>query len=230
MIDTPHTPPARLNGIALVVYDLDGTLVDSFMNIWSNVDHALRHFGLPALPFETVKAFVGDGVEMLVRRALDAAGAAPRFEEFFPYYCDYYLSHPDDHVSLYPGVERTLEALRAAGLQQAILTNKPDGVTQAACARLGLAARVDGVWGERQGQPRKPDPAALTYVMEQFGVAPGACAMVGDGPADIEVARAAGAAAIGVSWGQLGAEALRALAPDAVIEGMEQLPGLLGKG
>lgn len=210
----------------LIIYDLDGTLVDAFDDIYAGVRHAFEQFGIATPPFGRVKSAVGDGAAMLIRRCLGEEHA-DRFDEVYPAYRAFYADNPAHEVRLYDGVLETLETLRARGLKQAILTNKPDEVVHNLCGPLGLSRLVDGAWGERDDRPRKPDAAALVQVAEHFGLAPGSCVMVGDGPADHAVARNAGIAMVAVTWGLLDRERARALRPSRVIDSISELPGVL---
>lgn len=214
------------NGTKLVIYDLDGTLVDAFQDIANAVNHAMGLCGLPALTFEQVKSKVGDGVKVLLERALGEANAH-RLDEILPLFLDNYKDHSSDFAHLYPGVAETLAAIRKAGIPQAILTNKPQPVTDACCAKLGLDGLVDAIWGERPEVPRKPDPAAIEQVFRHFGVKPSECLMVGDGPADFHVARNGGTRVTMVTWGQSTREQIAALEPETTIERMEDLTGAL---
>ena len=208
--------------LKLLVYDLDGTLVDAFEDIWRAVNAVLGRFGLAELPFETVKSFVGEGAATLIRRCLGREHEG-RFEEIYGAFRTYYTENPSRRAQLYPGVARTLDELRERGLRQAILTNKPHEITVPLCRRLGLAERVDGIWGERSDAPHKPDPEALLQIVRHFGLDPAQCAMVGDGQSDHQVARAAGAPMIAVTWGVLTAAQARSLRPLLVIDQMEEL-------
>jgi len=217
--------PLSSQPLRLIVYDLDGTLVDAFEDIWIGVNHALRQFGLPELPYAQVKSYVGDGARMLIRRCLGEAHA-DRFDEVYPAYRAYYAEHPVDKAHPYPGVAETLQKVRALGLRQAILTNKPDEVSLLTCARLGLDGLVDGIWGEQPGRPRKPDPDSLLQVARHFGFALGQCALVGDGPADHKVAHAAGVRMFAVSYGLLSRAQAEALRPAAVLDSIGELVAL----
>jgi phosphoglycolate phosphatase len=212
--------------IKLIVYDLDGTLVDAFEDIWDGVNHALRRFGLPELSYETVKNYVGDGARMLIRRCLGESHAA-RFDEVYHAYRTYYAAHPVAKAHPYPGALETLDRLRGLGYRQAVLTNKPDEVSRQTCERLGVARRVDEIWGERPGSPRKPEAESLLRVVRHFGLIPAAAVLVGDGPADHKVATAAGVSMIAVTYGLLTRQQALALRPAAVLDKIEELTELL---
>lgn len=215
----------QLHGVRLLVYDLDGTLLDAFDDIRTCLNRALAEAGQPALSMDTVRGAVGDGAAMLVRRCLGEARMA-LFDRVYASFLDFYANNSAPVVHLYPGVLEALAAIRKIGLSQAILTNKPQAVTEQSCERLGLTGAVDAVWGQRAGGPLKPDPESLLRVVRHFGVEPGECAMVGDYRADFDVAKAAGTRMIGVTWGLFSREQVEAEHPDAQIDGMEKLAAL----
>jgi phosphoglycolate phosphatase len=229
-VDQPHGLPTEPNrgplaDVRLVVYDLDGTLLDAFEDIRRCLNEALTGLGLEPLALARVKGAVGDGAAMLVRRCL-GPDHADRFDEVFPRFMEFYSNNPTPTVRLYPGVLEALAAVRALGLFQAILSNKPQVVTDQSCEQLGLTGVVDGVWGARPDAPLKPHPESLLRIVRHFGVTPSQCAVVGDYRADYEVARAAGARMIGVTWGLWDRAQTEAQRPDAIIERMADLPGL----
>lgn len=218
-------PSLDLTPIRLIAYDLDGTLVDAFEDIWTGVNAALREHGLAELPYATVKSYVGDGARMLIRRSIGEAHQ-DRFEEVYHFYRRYYDAHPVDRAHPYPGALETLERMREMGLRQAILTNKPDEVTRQICAKMGIAARLDGIWGERPGSPRKPEARSLEVVLEHFGVEASECLFVGDGPADNAVGRATGAPVAAVSYGLLSRAQWASMEPAVIIDSLPELAGL----
>jgi phosphoglycolate phosphatase len=211
-----------LRAVRLLIYDLDGTLVDAFADIRSGVNHALATVGLAPLPLETVKSFVGDGARRLIERCLGDSGA-PHLERVYCAFLDYYASHPAESARPYEGAAETLASLRALGLRQAVLTNKPEAISRALCERLGLAMLLDGVWGERPGVPLKPDPESVLRVARHFAIEPPHCAVIGDGPADHAVARAAGTRLIAVTFGQMRTDQVRAAGPDAIVDRLPEL-------
>lgn len=188
---------------AVVVFDLDGTLVDAFEDIRSAVNHALAAHGLPIQDIATIRGWVGDGIATLMQRALShpsmPPGAMDHHARITTLARGYYAAHPADAATIYPGMLAAVEAARAAGARTAILTNKPDSITQPLCDRLGLRPWFDAILGEVPGRPIKPAPAALEGLVP--GLAQCRLAIVGDGRPDGELARNAGAAYFGVDWG-----------------------------
>ena len=201
----------------LVVFDLDGTLVDSSRDIAASVNAALGRVapGTAALSLEAVLSFVGEGAGLLVERSLRHAGLALSPEEVLPVYVACYRERLLDTTRLYPGVAEALEAL--AGTTLAVLTNKPGDMSRTILEGLGVASRFARVRGAGDVPSRKPDPAGLLGLMSELGASAGETWMVGDSATDVGVARAAGTRVAGVTWGFHPA-ALRAAGPDRVLD------------
>jgi len=201
----------------LLVFDLDGTLVDSSRDIASAVNAALARVcpGRATLPLDAVLSFVGEGARTLVERCLRHAGLGLSPEEVLPVYLECYAERLLDTTRLYPGIEEALDGLTDPVL--AVLTNKPGDMSRAILEGLGVAARFARVLGAGDGPARKPDPAGLHHLMAGLGAAPGDTWMVGDSATDVDAARAAGVRVAGVTWG-FHPEALRAARPDRLID------------
>lgn len=208
--------------IKLIVYDLDGTLIDAFEDIQYALNAALEAEGLPTHSLFAVKGFVGFGLKELARKAL-APGHQDRLEAVYKGTVYNYTERPAGTVHPYAGVIETLDRIRALGIKQAILTNKLHSVAVDVCDSLGLTPHVDGVWGEEEGIPLKPHPAAIERIFKHFNVAPGGCLMMGDGRADRDVARAAGTAFCGVTWGMHDRAQIEAFEPDLILDAMDEL-------
>jgi phosphoglycolate phosphatase len=201
---------------AHVVFDLDGTLVDSRDDLAAAVNHVLRSHGLRALPVETLAGYVGDGARMLVQRALgrDHQRLLPSALEAF---LDYYGDHLLDATRAYPGIADTLAALRGRGVALSVLTNKPAAMSRAILSGLGLASWFGDVVGGDSLPARKPDPAGLAYLGARAGTSPERMLLVGDSAIDLRTAQAGCVAFCGVTWG-FTPEALRAAAPERLID------------
>lgn len=186
--------------IAHVVFDLDGTLLDSRADLANAVNHVRQGLGLPALDPATVYRYVGDGARALVERAL---GPIRRelWNEAVERFLAYYEEHLLDHSRLYPGISDLLAAMAAADVSASILTNKPEGFSRRILAGLGVAdAFVDVVGGDTL-PVRKPDPRGVAYLLERARVPAARALVVGDSPVDVATARAAQVPFCGVSWG-----------------------------
>jgi phosphoglycolate phosphatase len=226
-------PPHRHVGtmapaIRLIVFDLDGTLIDSRLDLATAVNHVLRELGFDEIVPETVYGYVGDGARMLVERALGPArrDLVPRALDLF---VSFYGAHLLDRTRPYPGMRETLDALRARDVVLSVLTNKPERMSRTIIQGLGLEALfVDVVGGDSLPQ-RKPDPAGLEQLRIRTGTPRDRLLLVGDSRIDLATARAAGVPFCGVTWG-FGPAALLAERPERVIERPHDLLALVAGG
>jgi phosphoglycolate phosphatase len=200
----------------LVIFDLDGTLVDTAPDIAGALAAALAGTQVAPPPIEVVKEMVGDGARELIRRAGARAGVDGDVEALFRRFLAHYRAHVSDRSVPYPGVEAALEALAAAGVTTAVVTNKPGDIARRLLADVALAARFRSIIGDGDGYPRKPDPAAARALVDAAGTRPDRTVIVGDGVPDVRTARALGAYAIAATWGYVPAERLAAESPDAL--------------
>jgi phosphoglycolate phosphatase len=222
--------PLPIDSLRLLVFDLDGTLIDSRQDLCNSVNATLKHFNLRPLPDEVIASFIGDGAAMLIRRALavpgelPAEGPAPEenfFEEAFTYFLTYYRAHKLDFTTAYPGVLESLEALKTmpdgTPRKMAVLTNKPVGPARAICDGLGLSPYFMSIYGGDSFTAKKPDPTGLQSLMAEAGVTADETLMIGDSDVDIKTARNAGAWALGCTFG-LAPESLEEVDPDALVD------------
>ncbi|NKF23895.1 phosphoglycolate phosphatase [Solimonas sp. C16B3] len=232
--DSPGTSPflpaaRRLRGL---VFDLDGTLIDSVEDLRAALNRLLAGRGRPPLERSAVQAMVGDGARKLVERALTAAhGAAPDVATLDPaltaFLADYEAAAAV-HTRAYPGVREVLTRLRGAGLKLAICTNKPYAASVAVLDALQLSDAFDAVIGGDSTPARKPDPQPLQAALDALGLPPGGAVMIGDGPHDALAAAAAGTGFIGVTYGY-GTAGFAALTPAPItIDRFADLPARLG--
>lgn len=210
----------------LIVFDLDGTLVDSRADIVCATNFALRHNGRSALPDEQVTGFIGDGARTLMARAAELREDDARLEPFLEAFLDYYSAHAVVHTRLLPGAVAVLDTL-AAGLPLALCTNKPRRTTLRVLDALGLRGYFAALSAGGDLPQKKPDPAPLLVLGERLGFAPAQLILVGDGPQDVECGRRAGARTVGVVGNIAPAELLERAGPDALLDGIGALPALL---
>jgi phosphoglycolate phosphatase len=182
------------------LFDLDGTLLDSLHDIGAAMNHALTTQGLPVHPLSDYRHFVGEGVQVLVSRAVAPEHAHLR-EPVLATYRAFYAEHMMDHTRPFPGVREVLERLVGEGVKLAVLSNKPDASTRRLVEALLPDMPFGAIYGERAGVPRKPDPTSALGIAAELGVEPGDCAFVGDTAVDMDTARAAGMYGVGVTWG-----------------------------
>lgn len=211
-----------------VIFDLDGTLLDSLEDIASAVNQTLRERSLPEHPLAAYRYFVGEGVETLVVRALPVgARDASTVADCVTRMRALYATRWAEHTRPYEGIPDLLARLARAGLRTAILTNKPDEAALAMVGRLLGSAPFAIVRGARPGVPRKPDPTVALAVAAELGLAPADCAFVGDSSVDMQTACAAGMRAVGVTWGYRDAAELREHGAEALCATPEELAAWL---
>ena len=200
--------------VRLLVFDLDGTLIDSKVDLANSVNHALEAFGLPALPLPLIYSYVGDGATMLIRRAAggDGNGRVPAILDSFLFH---YRQHLLDTTLPYPGVAESLREW-ADSYPMALLTNKPLDMTRAILSGLALDRFFPDVIGGDSFGSKKPDPEGLLHLMKTRGAPPGETLMVGDSRNDVLAGKRAGARTCGVTYG-LGAEGFADHPPDFTV-------------
>jgi phosphoglycolate phosphatase len=185
-----------------VIFDLDGTLLDTLQDLATAVNHALTQMGFPVHPLEAFRRFIGDGSRQLVTRALPPhARTAETVTECLQTYRRYYDRHWHDQTRPYPGITVLLHTLQAMDLSLAVLTNKPHDLAVQCIAYFFPATPFHTVIGQREGCPIKPDPQAALTAARQLQVGPASCLLLGDSGVDMAAARAAGMGPIGALWG-----------------------------
>lgn len=200
--------------MAAVLFDLDGTLVDSLGDIAASTNICLAAAGLPTHSEEAVRGFIGHGIGVLVERALGPNATLPRIDSLLAAIRAHYHAHSTERTRPFPGIPALLETLAARGIPLAVVSNKPHDMTEHIVRELLPEVRFGFVTGERAEVPRKPDPTGILLACATLGVAPSAAVYVGDTPVDIEAARAAGVRSIAVTWGFGDRDPLETATPD----------------
>jgi phosphoglycolate phosphatase len=190
------------------IFDLDGTLLDTTEDLAAAVNHVLSRFGLPAIPPERVRGYVGHGVRVMVERALgESQGHLVR--EGLVLFLEYYREHLLDHTQPYPGMVQLMGKIKDGGGVLSVLTNKPEEFSRRLIAGLSLSNYFIGIVGGDTLTTRKPDPQGVYHLQNLSGVSLQRTLLIGDSETDVETAQAAGVAVCGVTWG-FGEEGLKA--------------------
>ena len=215
----------------MVLIDVDGTLVDSVPDLAYCVDEMMKQLGMPERGEASVREWVGNGVERLVRRALigqlDGEPDEALFDRAYPIYLDLYAENTSKRSILYPGVKQGLAYLRSAGYKLGCVTNKAAQFTIPLLKDLGVYDEFAIVVSGDTLPQKKPDPAPLLHVAKHFGVSPTKSLMIGDSVSDVKAARAAQFQIICMTYGYNHGEDIRDAHPDAVIDSMAELEDLL---
>lgn len=209
--------------IKSVVFDLDGTLVDTIIDLADATNEGLKHAGLPTHSIDEYKRFVGNGREMLVRRAMGDYYDENLARDVSAVFGDYYKAHCNDNVSAYNGCAQMLKKLSESGIKTAVLSNKPDEFVAEILSNVYPDHKFTAAWGKKACYPTKPNPSALLALLDEIDVIPDECLYIGDSDVDVYTAQNAGVKMIGVEWGFRGrAELIEAGAP-FVVETSEQI-------
>jgi phosphoglycolate phosphatase len=207
--------------VDLVLFDLDGTLIDSAHDIGLCVNETLRRIGRPPIDERVIYGFVGRGVIPLIERALDEVTPrgrrrGPETEAAIALFLDLYGEHCLDHTKLYPGVENLLDAYARKGL--AVVTNKAERFTLSILEGLGVRDRFRWILGGDSMNEKKPHPGPVLRVVEESGVPARRAVFVGDSAIDVEAGKAAGTLTCGVLYGLRPESEIREASPDAIVK------------
>ena len=211
----------------LLIFDLDGTLIDSKLDLAHAVNAARAHMGLGDLPHPLVFSYVGNGAPTLIRRSLGPEAGEAQVQEALEFFLEYYRDHMLDYTTLYPGVADTLDVLLQSGKRMAVLTNKPVRISKAIISGLGLARHFFQIYGGNSFEQKKPHPIGIETLLSEAGMGAGHALMIGDSAVDIQTARNAGIKSCGVTYG-FQPETLAAEPPDFLIDRFEDLPAVIG--
>jgi len=211
-----------------VVFDLDGTLLDSLQDIAAAANRALQDEGLPTYDLAAYRYLVGEGVRVLMERAIPPAlRTSQQVERCIERFGLYYGESWNVHTRPYPGITALLAALQQRRIATAVLSNKPHEFTQKCVHYFFPEHSFDIVLGYREHIPRKPDPAAAQEICRYLGLSPGEVIFLGDTCIDIQTARAAGMYAVGATWGFRDEQELRAAGAQRIIAAPEELLAVL---
>ena len=187
--------------MTLLIFDLDGTLIDSKLDLVHSVNAARGLMDLPPISEALISSYVGNGAPMLMRRSLGPDASEADVARGLEFFLKYYRAHMLDNTRLYPGVQNALDVLHDARTKMAVLTNKPVRISRAIVDGLGLAGHFFQVYGGNSFAQKKPDPVGIETLLSESGAARDCTIMVGDSGVDIQTARNASVQACGVSYG-----------------------------
>jgi phosphoglycolate phosphatase len=222
-----HPIPAEK--IKLLVFDLDGTLIDSRQDLVNSVNASLRFLGRPELPSDVIASLVGDGAPVLVRRALGDPVDESLILRGLEYFITFYREHKLDHTTLYAGIPEALHSLQGSNgtlRKMAVLTNKPVRPAQGIVDALGISSFFPIVYGGNSFDTKKPDPLGIQTILAETGTQPDETLMIGDSAVDILTGRNAGTWTCGVTYG-FAPHTLCEAPPDALVESPRELAELL---
>ena len=216
--------------IKLVIFDLDGTLIDSRLDLVHSVNAALRHIGRPSLPDDVIASYVGDGAPILIQRALGGEAVEDAIvRQGLQFFLSYYREHKLDHTTVYDGVKQALAAVRhgATGIprKMAVLSNKPVIPSRAIVEALGLASFFSQIYGGNSFATKKPDPEGARKLLEENHVHPEEAAIVGDSHVDVETGKNAGLWTVGVTYG-FAPHTLQENPPDVLVDTPRELAAI----
>ncbi|MEN6536518.1 MAG: HAD-IA family hydrolase [Bryobacteraceae bacterium] len=206
----------------LLIFDLDGTLIDSKMDLAQAVNATRANLGLPPLDLEQVNSYVGNGAPTLIRKALGPEFSDEEIKKALEYFLEYYRGHLLDHTTLYEGMKECLDQFQANGVKMAVLTNKPVRISIEILKGLGVADHFFRVYGGNSFEQKKPDPVGVEALIAEAGVPKERTMFVGDSSVDVKTARNAGVKVCGVTYG-FQPETLNDDPPDFLVDRPDQL-------
>ncbi|MBQ7227596.1 MAG: HAD family hydrolase [Clostridia bacterium] len=206
-----------------ILFDLDGTLLDTLTDLASSVNYALNKVGLPPKGNKEIASFLGDGYKALMQKA--CGGDLEKAEQSLAHFTGYYAEHLQDHTAPYDGVVEAVKTLFLKGRKMAIVSNKGDEAVKVLCKKF-FAPYITEYFGVTETMPKKPAPDMLNAAMKALKSAKDDCVMVGDGEADIQMAHGAGIDIINVTWGFRTEEFLRSHGGKIFLRSTEELKDL----
>jgi len=215
------------HSIRLVIFDLDGTLIDSRLDLVHSVNAALRHIQRPELPEDVIASYVGDGAPILIQRALGGEVVDEALvRKGLEFFLHYYREHKLDHTTVYPGIREALSSIQGADngtpRKMAVLTNKPVNPSRAIVEALKMSSYFSQVYGGNSFSTKKPDPEGALKLVDEAGVRPSQTAIVGDSHVDIRTGRNAGLWTVAVTYG-FAPHTLEVETPDVIVDHPSEL-------
>lgn len=209
-----------------IIFDLDGTLLNTLEDLKDSVNYALERSGLPLRTLSEIRSFVGNGIRLLVERAVPENTEKEIIDVCFNDFCNYYKIHMEDKTAPYENINEMLESVKKAGYKTAIVTNKADFAAQDLCRRM-FGENIDFVVGSTDDRPNKPEPDGVYYALEKLGSKLENTIFVGDADTDILTAKNAGISSIGVLWGFRDREIIENVGAEYIVDTVKNLEKLL---
>ena len=213
-------PDNRFSDVRALIFDLDGTLIDSKLDLALSVNATLEEMGRAPLEHDQIFGYVGQGALALISRALGDGASDEECQRALEFFIHYYTAHKLDNTVLYPGVREALNALN--GMPMAVLTNKPVRVSRWILEGLGVSGHFRVVYGGNSFERKKPDPMGVDSILREFGAAPPQVMLIGDSDIDVQTARNAGTWVCGVTYG-FGSHRLAEYPPDLLVNNLMEL-------
>lgn len=213
--------------VKAVLFDLDGTLLDTVKDIGTGANLALCRYGCPEHPLEAYRGFVGHGIRNLFRMAVPEGTTEETYQAVLNTYLAYYPEHCTDHTDCFPGIESLLERLAGEGYRLAVITNKTEPTAKRILSHYFPNIPFAFVWGRDDRRPLKPDPAAGVLACETLGLQPEEILFFGDGDTDMEFAVNSGFCPVACSWGYRSREQLKAAGAAVIVDTAEELYALI---
>jgi len=223
--------PIPTDHIRLLIFDLDGTLIDSSQDLTNSVNAMLRNYGRPELPCDLIATYIGDGAPMLVRRALGDPDDQKFVAEALVYFLAYYREHKLDNTYVYDGIRESLNDIRSSrngDIKMAVLSNKPVNPSRAIVEALGLAEFFFQTYGGNSFPTKKPDPQGALELLKEAQVNPEQAVMIGDSANDVLTAQNAGMYSVGLKYG-LSPATLEKVPPDILLDRPDELGELFAQ-
>lgn len=211
------------------IFDLDGTLTDTLESLAYSVNETMKEAGMPAITKDQCRQFVGNGAKVLIEEALRAGGdqELTRFDEAFAAYGRIFDANCTYKVTPYKGIVDMLRQMKKQGMKLGVLSNKPDRQAVHVVSEIFGEGMFDVVQGQKEGVPRKPDPAAALAIADTFGTSPAQTLYIGDSEVDGATGKAAGMDTILVSWGFRAREVLKAAKPQWIVDHPEEIMDII---
>jgi len=194
-----HTTAPRFSSVRALIFDLDGTLIDSKLDLVHSVNATLRELTRPELPEEIISSYIGNGAPVLVAKSLGPDAPPAELDRALKFFLTHYEAHKMDNTCAYPGVAEALEHLSA--MPMAVLTNKPERISVRILEALGLAKYFRAIYGGNTFSTKKPDPLGIHTILREFSARPNEALLIGDSAVDVQTARNAGILSAIVNYG-----------------------------